>query len=60
MALFHVAEKEMTWRKSMSKPEKFETMRTFKPVVAVGADHPLEDESLMADHFRKMMASPKT
>jgi hypothetical protein len=28
-------------------------MKTFKPIVAVGADHPLEDETLMADYFRK-------
>ena len=28
-------------------------MHTSKPIVAVGADHPLEDELLMADYFRK-------
>jgi hypothetical protein len=55
VALFHVVEKEMAWRKSISKPEGFETMRTFRPIVAVGADHPLDDEALMADHFRKML-----
>jgi hypothetical protein len=28
-------------------------MLSSKPIVAVGADHPLEDEILMADYFRK-------
>jgi hypothetical protein len=28
-------------------------MQSSKPIVAVGADHPLEDELLMADYFRK-------
>ena len=28
-------------------------MQATKPIVAVGAEHPLEDETLMADHFRK-------
>jgi hypothetical protein len=27
-------------------------MLSSKPLVAVGADHPLEDEILMADYFR--------
>jgi hypothetical protein len=27
-------------------------MLAAKPIVAVGADHPLEDEILMADYFR--------
>lgn len=28
-------------------------MKTFKPIVAVGAEHALEEELLMADYFRK-------
>jgi hypothetical protein len=28
-------------------------MKVFKPLVAVGPEHALEDEILMADHFRK-------
>jgi hypothetical protein len=28
-------------------------MLSSKPIVAVGAEHPLEDEILMADYFRK-------
>lgn len=30
-------------------------MRSSKPLVAIGADHPLEDELLMADYFRKLL-----
>ncbi|KAJ2906058.1 hypothetical protein MKZ38_003095 [Zalerion maritima] len=51
VALFHVLEKETEWRKSKGKPEGFESLKCFKPVVAIGAEHPLEDEILMADHF---------
>jgi hypothetical protein len=32
-------------------------MKALKPIVAVGADHPLEDEILMADYFRKYLLS---
>ena len=52
VALFHVIEKELEWRRARGQLEGFDTMKTFKPVVAVGADHPLEDETLMADYFR--------
>jgi hypothetical protein len=54
VALFHVLGKELEWRKARGQLEGFETMKTFKPIVAVGASHPLEDEILMADHFRKV------
>lgn len=53
VALFHVIEKELEWRRSRGLPEGFEAMRASKPVVAVGAEHPLEDELLMADYFRE-------
>lgn len=53
IALFHVVKKELAWRKSTNILEGFETLKTFKPIVAVGADHPLEDELLMADYFRE-------
>lgn len=52
VALFHVLEKEMEWRKSTGKAA-FGALNAYKPIVAVGAEHPLEDEILMADHFRK-------
>lgn len=54
VALFHVLEKEMEWRKSTGKGT-YEALKTYKPIVAVGAEHPLEDELLMADHFRKLV-----
>ena len=53
VSLFHVLEKELAWRKDAGRPVGFDTMRASKPIVAVGAEHPLEDETLMADHFRK-------
>lgn len=52
VALFHVIEKEMEWRKSKGLPVGFEAMQASKPIVAVGPMHPLEDELLMADYFR--------
>lgn len=45
-------EKELEWRRANGQVEGFDTMKTFKPLVAVGADHPLEDDTLMADFFR--------
>lgn len=51
VSLFHVIEKEIAWRKSVGRPEGFDTLRATKPIVAVGAEHPLEDETLMADYF---------
>ena len=51
VALFHVLEKEMAWRTSAGKPT-FGAMNVYKPIVAVGAEHALEDEQLVEDHFR--------
>jgi len=51
VALFHVLEKEIEWRKSQGRPEGFAGMRKNKPIVAVGPEHPLDDEELMADYF---------
>lgn len=52
VALFHVLEKEMAWRESTGKPT-YGALNAYKPIVAVGAEHALEDEQLVADHFRK-------
>jgi hypothetical protein len=67
VALFHVLEKEIAWRESKgSRGSSYGALTAFKPIVAVGADHPLEDEMLMADHFRELilvcrhLASPLT
>lgn len=51
VALFHVLEKENAWRKSSGKPEGFEALRTSKPIVAVGAEHPLQEDILKSDDF---------
>ncbi|KAL2165620.1 hypothetical protein VTG60DRAFT_4241 [Thermothelomyces hinnuleus] len=50
VALFHVLEKEMAWRESTGKPT-YGALNAYKPIVAVGAEHALEDEQLVADHF---------
>ena len=46
-------EKEREWRRARGQLEGFEAVLSSKPIVAIGADHPLEDEILMADYFRK-------
>lgn len=53
VALFHVLEKEKKWRSERGQLEGFTTMETYKPTIAVGASHPLEEEILMADYFRE-------
>lgn len=57
VALFHVLEKEMDWRRARGQLEGFDCMKASKPLVAVGADHPLEDDILMADYFRKRQSN---
>ncbi|KAI8962270.1 nucleoside hydrolase [Daldinia sp. FL1419] len=51
VGMFHVLDQEMEWRKSQGKPLGYEGLRTYKPIVAVGPEHALEDEILMADNF---------
>jgi len=54
VALFHVLEKEIAWREATGKLDGgFGALKTFKPIIAIGAEHPLEEELLMADHFRQ-------
>ncbi len=50
--LIELNKEEFEWRKARGQLEGFGTMLSSKPIVAVGADHPLEDEILMADYFR--------
>lgn len=57
VGMFHVIQKELEWRKSTGRPEGFETLKASKPVVAAGAVHPLEDEALAEDGFRKFYRS---
>ncbi|KAK0753945.1 Inosine/uridine-preferring nucleoside hydrolase domain-containing protein [Schizothecium vesticola] len=51
VALFHVLEKEMLWRESTGKGKPFKALSAYKPIVAVGPEHALEDEILAADYF---------
>jgi inosine-uridine nucleoside N-ribohydrolase len=53
ISLFYHVEKEVAWRESVGRSSGFETLRKWKPVVAVGPEHPLADNTLMADFFRK-------
>jgi len=50
--MFHVIDKEMQWRRKLERLEGFGTLRKHKPVVAVGAEKPLNDQIMMADYFR--------
>ncbi|KAG9241172.1 Inosine/uridine-preferring nucleoside hydrolase domain-containing protein [Calycina marina] len=51
VALFHVIEQELKWRRDRGQLEGFGTMPFSKPIVAIGPDHPLEDDTLAADYF---------
>ncbi len=44
----------MAWREAAGRAgdAAFSALKAYKPIVAIGAEHPLEDELLMADHFR--------
>ncbi len=53
--MMQVIEQEMAWRKANSRPEGFEALRACKPLVALGAEHPLEEKDLKFDHFRKSL-----
>ena len=57
--MFHVIEKEIRWRSDNGRPQGFESLRKFKPLVAVGAETPLADQIVMADYFRKLQTSKK-
>lgn len=51
--MLHILEREMEWRKKQGRPEGFDTLRAHKPVIAVGAQQPLDDQKMLADYFRK-------
>lgn len=51
VAMFHVIEKELAWRKEKGQPEGFEALTRCKPLVAVGADQPSGNQMMMADYF---------
>ncbi|PGH17193.1 hypothetical protein AJ79_01331 [Helicocarpus griseus UAMH5409] len=47
----HTIEREIKWRRENGKQEGFDTLKACKPIVAVGANRPLDDELMMADYF---------
>ncbi|KAI5284139.1 hypothetical protein KEM55_001196, partial [Ascosphaera atra] len=52
VSMFHIIERERQWRREQGRPEGFDSMRTFKPVLAVGADGPfLQEDAVIADYF---------
>ena len=51
VAIFHILEKELAWRKSTGRAVGFEGITKFKPLVAIGADEPLQDKIESADYF---------
>ncbi|KAL1979171.1 hypothetical protein VTN96DRAFT_6602 [Rasamsonia emersonii] len=51
VSMMHILEREMQWRREQGKPEGFGALRAHKPVVAVGAEEPLEDQKMLADYF---------
>lgn len=50
--MFHILERETEWRRQNGKAQGFGALRAFRPVVAVGAEDPLEDQKMLADYFR--------
>lgn len=52
VSLFYHVEKEIAWQQKKGRQLGFDTLRRSRPLVAVGPDHPLADEMLMADFFR--------
>lgn len=55
VSLFHHVEQEIAWRESQGRKVGFNTLSQTQPVVAIGPEHPLADDMLMADFFRKML-----
>lgn len=50
--MFHVIEKEIQWRQEHGLHCGFESLKKSKPLVAIGADGPLDEQIRMADYFR--------
>jgi hypothetical protein len=53
VTVFHHIEKERAWRKENGRPEGFEALMARKPLVAVGAEEPLNEQMMVADFFRE-------
>lgn len=53
VAMFHILEKELWWRKKNGIPEGFETLKKSRPLVSIGAAKPLDDQPVASDFFRE-------
>ncbi|THC89955.1 hypothetical protein EYZ11_010591 [Aspergillus tanneri] len=51
VSMFHILEREMQWRREQGRPGGFGALRAHPPIVAVGAEGPLEDQKMLADYF---------
>lgn len=51
IAIFHILDKELAWRKEQGIPLGFDGITKFKPLVAIGANGPLYDKVESADYF---------
>ncbi|KAH0612310.1 uncharacterized protein H6S33_010362 [Morchella sextelata] len=51
VTLFHVLDLEKQWRSSRGLRTGFSALEKTKPIVAIGADRPLEEQLVTADYF---------
>lgn len=51
--MFHILERELQWRREQGRPEGFGVLKNSRPVIAVGAKEPLEEQKVMQDYFRE-------
>lgn len=51
VAVFHILDREIKWRKSQGLPTGYEGVTAYKPLVAVGANEPLHESTDNADYF---------
>ncbi|KAJ5862470.1 hypothetical protein N7455_006538 [Penicillium solitum] len=51
VSMFHILEREMQWRRENGRPEGFGSLKASRPILAVGAENPLEDQKMLADYF---------
>ena len=49
VSLFHHVKQEIAWRKANGRALGFEALLNSRPLVAVGPEHPLSDQLLMAE-----------
>lgn len=55
VSLFYQIEKEIASRQAQGRKLGFDSLRKTRPLVAVGPEHPLADQILMADYFRELL-----